>query len=213
MPKIFIEGCPIISYDFSARNKYWKRLTEHILSTYGTLYFSEQTKVENILRACFDYIHDQFVELIGKQTKLGFYLYVFYLHEESIKLYRKLQSSHFIQEVSETEFALYRRILKLIIEQGCEIDMEWGRFPNTEAIVNYDEAVQELLYLSTWCYYFSEQIAYQKMIGDCQFICTDIEGLISINWKYNFGKILAQLQSFLGDDFIGGILMKQLLKG
>lgn len=204
MPRVFIQDIPVLSYDYSAREKYWTALSHYLIYKYGNQRFIEHMKVEEILLDGFQFLVDEFRKLLHSEKLLKFYLYVFWLHEESIKLYIKTLSGLELEGIDGNEFAIYRRILKLILEQGCDIDLDWGKFPNAEELKMMDGKIQDLIYLGTWIYRFADFIAFQKMVEECHCIKFDKTNLLVIDWQHNYGEIYHQLFPTLNKDYAEG---------
>lgn len=204
MPRVFIDKIPVLSYDITAREKYWTSLSQYLIAKHGKKNFKQHTKVEEILLDGFQFLVDEFRKLLQPEISLKFYLYIFWLHEESIKLYTKTLSGFKLQKIDENEFAMYRRILKLILEQGCDNDLEWGKFPNAAELKMMDDKIQELLYLGTWIYGFADFIAFQKMVEECHSIEFDEENLLKVDWQYHYGETYNQLFPMLHEDYSKG---------
>jgi hypothetical protein len=209
MPRILIDNKIVISYDSSARDKYWTALSKYLIEKHGKRDFTEPNKVESILLDAFNFLIDNFRKLIMQEDSLTFFIYVFWLHEESIKIYFKTLSGLKIDKIDESEFARYRRILKLILEQGCDINLAWGKLSSGSEVLSMDIKIQELLYLGTWIYGFADNIAYQKMIEDCYEIKFDKENLLSVNWQYHYGETYNQLFPTLVEDYEKGTFDEQ----
>jgi len=202
MPRITIDGHPVISYDYStSREKYWTKLSQFVISKYGNQTFKEHIIVETILLDSFQFLVDEFKDLLSTESNYSFYTYVFWLHEESIKIYVKTLGGLKLEEIDESEFARYRRILKLILEQGCEIDFEWGKFPNSTELVEMDKKIQDLLYLGTWIYTFADYIAFQKMVEECHYIDFNEEEYIKVDWQHHYGIVYKELFPLLSEDY------------
>lgn len=208
MPRVFIDNIPVLSYDFTARQKYWTALSQYLITKHGKQHFTEHAKVEEILLDGFQFLVDEFRKLLQPENSLKFYLYIFWLHEESIKLYVKTLDGFKLEEIDENEFAMYRRILKLILEQGCNTDLEWGKFPNAEELKMMDDKIQELLYLGTWIYGFADFIAFHKMVEECHDIKFDEKDLLMVDWQYHYGETYNQLFPMLREDYVKGTFDK-----
>lgn len=201
MPRIYIDNHLILSYDTAPSQKYWKLLSTHLIAKYGKGPFQEHQQVEEILLECFKIFTDEFKKLIVEEKALTFFLYTYWLHEQSIKLYFKTLAGTKLHTVDETEFAIYRRILKMTLEQGCDINLIWGEFPNPAEIKRIDNKIQELLYLGTWMYGFADHIAFQKMIEECNKISFDEVNLLMIDWQHHYGEVYNQLFPALREDY------------
>lgn len=201
MPRVIIDDKIVISYDYSARQKYWTALSNHIIEKHSKGHYKDQAKVEEILLDSFNYLIDSFTQLISTEKKFTFFLYVFWLHEQSIKLFVKTLGGYKLEGISEVEFAMYRRILKLILEEGCTIDLEWGKFPTSEEVMEMDKKIQELLYLGTWIYDFADNVAFQKMIEECFQVYFDQQNLVVVEWQYHYGQTYKELFPMLAEDY------------
>ena len=211
MPRVKIDNKIVISYDYTAREKYWTALSNHLIKKHGKGHFKDPITVELILLDAFNFLIDNFKELIKAEEKLTFFLYTFWLHEQSIKIYIKTLSGFKLEKISESEFAMYRRILKLILEQGCDIDLEWGKLPKGQEILSIDDKIQELLYLGTWIYGFADYIAFQKMIEECYEVSFNEEDLLVVDWQYHYGKTYNQLFPMLVEDYTKGTFDEQAI--
>lgn len=209
MPRVKIDNKIVISFDYVARDKYWGALSKHLISKHGNGQYTNQQKVEEILLDAFNFLVENFKQLISIEKKFSFFLYVYWLHEQSIQIYVKTLDDFNLEKISESEFALYRRILKLILEQGCEIDLEWGNLPTGKEVLTMDEKIQDLIYLGNWIYQFSDKIAFQKMIEDCFQIYYDEENLLVVDWQYHYGHTYKQLFPLLEEDYKRGTFDEQ----
>jgi len=202
MPRVYIDNNLVISYEYDTlRDKYWTVLSKYIIQKYGKGEYREHNIVESILLDCFQFLVDEFRNIIIKESSFTFFLYVYFLHEESIKLYQKTLNGLKLEQITESEFSSYRRILKMIIEQGCDVELKWGELPDAKKMKTLDAKVQELNYLGTWIYGFADFIAYHKMIVDCHFISFDKEDLLVIDWQHHYGIVYDKLMTNLYNDY------------
>lgn len=188
MPRINEDGHILISYDTTSRDNYWRKLSEHIISIYGQNKIRNRKLVKQILLDAFDFLIKELKEIIGEEKGFGFYLYVFWLHEQSIELYFKQLEGYKLKKIDKSEFARYRRILKLILEQGCDLEFEWPQKPTSQEVLRMDKKIQDILYLGCWAYHLADNIAYQRMIEDCYFIFFDEGSFFGVDYKYHYGQ-------------------------
>lgn len=204
MPRIKIDNKIVISYDFVARDKYWSALSKYLIAKHGNGHYTEQKQVEKILLDAFDFLIENFKQLISTEKRFTFFLYIHWLHEQSIEIYIKTLGGYKLETISEGEFAMYRRILKLILEQGCDIDLDWGKYPTGKEVLIMDQKIQELIYLGTWIYSFADFIAFQKMIEECYQIYFDEYKLLKVDWQYHYGITYKQLVPMTIQDYEKG---------
>ncbi len=180
MARLQILGHAFISYEYDLRDVYWTEMSQKVIDKFGNKSFKDSTEVEEILLFCFEYLVKKFKELVFSETSFTFFMYVFWLHEESIKIYLKHVQGASLSPVDENEFARSRRILKAMLEQGCDIDLKWGKFPkDSDELEKFDGKIQHLLYIGTWLYHFADHIAYQKMVEEYNMVEFD-EGYFTI---------------------------------
>ncbi len=205
MAVYFVDGLPLLTYNDEARDKYWGQLSQYIIEKYGNHHFTKHEDVESILIDGFDFLVGKFKELILGTKSLKFFLYTFWLHENSIKIYVKILKGYRLEVIDENEFSKYRRVLKLILEQGCDIDFEWDEFPNAEQQEEYNRIIQELLYLGMWLYEFADLIAFHKMIYECHDVKFENNGSLVIDWRYHFGRAYHNLFPSLSSGYAEGV--------
>ncbi|MFV8269498.1 hypothetical protein ACNQGP_06100 [Flavobacterium sp. GT2N3] len=202
MARIYIDKILVITYEHEKlREIYWQKLSSHIIQKHENSKFSKHEDVELILFDCFNFLVNEFKEIINSETLLPFFLYIFYLHEESIKLFVKISAGYSLNQISESEFARYRRILKLILEQGCDINLGWGKFPEGKEVFEMDEKLQKLLHIGTWIYEFADLIAYHKMINESREINFDENNLLQFSWQHHYGIAYKNLFPTLSEDY------------
>jgi hypothetical protein len=128
MARVNIDGHIVLKFEEAPSEKYWTAMSLVISGKYGQQKFETHQEVENILIDCFKFLADEFKRLVYEETTFGFVQYVFWLHEESIKLYRKTLEGLVLNSIAKSEFAMYRRILKNTLEQSCDVNLTWGCF-------------------------------------------------------------------------------------
>ena len=199
MSHIFIDEYPILTFEFEPFiDKYWNiGLSQYIIEQYGNSTTYDHEKVEKILMSCFEYFISQFKDLILKQDTEIFFKSVFLFHEASIALYIKQLEGFQLPEVIESDFPRYRRVLKLILEQACDIELTAKKGLDYKEIIN---TIQELYYLGNWIYEFAIYIAYHKMIQNAYYIEFE-ENVFTCGWQNNFGKVNEALCRYFGIDY------------
>lgn len=187
MAKIFIDKYPVLTFEYDGFiDKHWNNgLSSYLIGKYGNKKRTIQKDVEEIFLLGFEYLVDKFRTLILQQKSELFFHYAFLLHETSIDLYKKQLEGYVLPEVINNDFPRYRRILKLILEQGCDIDITAKQKIDEHAILNI---LQELYYLAHWMYEFADNIALLKMIPDSFFIEFE-DGIFTYGWRHNYGEL------------------------
>ncbi|TYQ00232.1 hypothetical protein C7447_101842 [Tenacibaculum adriaticum] len=205
MARLQILGHAFISYEYDLRDVYWTEMSQKVIDKFGNKSFKDSNEVEEILLYCFKYLVKKFKELVFSETSFTFFMYVFWLHEESIKIYLQHVQGASLSPIDEDEFARSRRILKAILEQGCDIDLKWGKFPeDSKELEKFDEKVQHLLYVCTWLYHFADHIAYQKMVEEYNRVEFDEDNLIVIDFQHHYGTAYHTLFPAIGEEYERG---------
>jgi len=204
MPRYLINNIPILWFDEPDHEEYWRSLSNHLINAYGNNSVTDHYAVEEILLEGYNFLINEFSSLVLSETSLSFFLYVFWLHELSIKIHRNILGGLKINEIEESQFSTYRRILKLILEQGCDIDLVSGGFPTRDRKALFESKIEKLLYLGNWIYMFTDYIAFQKMIDECYNLRFDENNLLKIDWNHNYGEIYSYLFPKLGEDYEQG---------
>lgn len=206
MARVKIEGNLILSYESeNYRDIYWTSLSKHIIKKYGKKEFKEHDLVESILLDCFQFLVDEFKRLILEETTTSFFNYVFYLNEESWEFLIKTRGNLSFGEIDENDFSRYRRILKLTLEQGCDIDLKWGKFPTSQEVYRMDDKIHRLFYLGTWFYTFADYIAFHKMIPSAKKVNFDKDEFIGVYWQQHYEDSYNELFPKLGADYAKGV--------
>lgn len=205
MARLQILDHAFISYEYDLRHIYWAEMSQNVIDKFGKKIFTDNAEVEEILLFCFQYLIEKFKEIVFSENSFTFFMYVFWLHEESLKIYLQYTQGASLHPIDENEFARSRRILKAILEQGCDIDLKWGEFPkDSDELKKFDEKIQHLLYVGTWLYHFADQIAFQKMIEECNFIEFDEEDYIMIDFQHHYGTAYHKLFPAIGEEYERG---------
>lgn len=108
--------------------------------------------VVEILRSSFRYLEEKFMVLIAAETRASFYLAVHRYHESTTELWLQ-QLKGIILPVNNSDFAAVRRVLKLILEQGCANELKNSVNFSQDITANasaYLHTLDHLLYLGYW---------------------------------------------------------------
>lgn len=165
MPILNIHNKQAILPDYDYSTKYWPILTELIYEEIGEAEIKDPSKVENLLKKCFVKLCGILDEKIASEKRASFFMFCKNLHEDSIELWL-LKSQNITLEINEEDFAASRRVLKIILEQSTKLKLKGC--PNFHKEIDdnikfYIPFLEELLYIGTWCYTLSENIARSQL--------------------------------------------------
>jgi len=168
MPILNVLNKKVVLANYKFSDKYWPILTELVLEKIGDEEIKDPKFVQNILKECFVKLCSIFEQKISEQRKASFYIFCQNLHEDSIEIWLKTIDGYSLGEIEE-DFAGSRRILKIILEQSCKLDLSGTPNFYNEIISNkdsYTEYLEELLYLGSWCFALSEYISKSQLFPD-----------------------------------------------
>jgi hypothetical protein len=93
---------------------------------------------------------------------------------------------HLPVEIDFQYFALYRRILKMILERGCSVKMASGEAWDVKYKERFETIFDDLIFLGDSIISCAENKAEQEMIGDAIGIAFDKSGLFYLYRKHYF---------------------------
>lgn len=160
---IFEKKVVLPNYDYS--EKYWPIVSDIVFKEIGESELKEPTQVQELLKKCFAQLCFTFDEKINEQKKASFYIFCQYIHEDSIDIWREQIKGNSLGDIEE-DFAASRRILKIILEQSCTINLVGTPNFYNEIQANidsYTEYLEELLYIGSWCYILSEFVSRSQL--------------------------------------------------
>lgn len=165
MPLLKVANLSLPVFDFDLVDEYWPGLTALVHALHGDAEVKEDSAVQEVLKACFAYLGEQFMTLIQAENRASFYLTVHEFHENSIELWQQ-QSEGQQLAILPSDLAAIRRILKIVLEQGCAQDWSGHADFRAEAQqhqVAYLATLDRLLYLGLWAIEIANYIARSQL--------------------------------------------------
>src|SRR5690606_24088097 len=98
-----------------------------------------------------------------------------------------------IKNLSDKEFAVYRRILKLCLEQACDLKLVSGKPGSEEYLKEKEDIIDELLYLGDFIFSCSHLLAEQQLIEDCVDLKFTPENQFYFDHKHHYGYLISEL--------------------
>ncbi|MBO9561149.1 MAG: hypothetical protein J7621_00185 [Niastella sp.] len=178
----------IVRGNKSTEPKYRKEISDLILDRFGRGPFTSDT-VKEILIFCQNYYINAFEQVCVNESSYTFYKMIFRWHEQSVEI---RQSNHFHnlpEGLDKGYFSCYRRILKMVLEQGCLVDMLSGEKEDLIFRKRIEPIVDDLLYLGEMIYRFGESIAEQDMVEDISDITFDLDNLYIQQRRHHYESI------------------------
>ncbi len=172
--------------------KYRPIISKELISKFGKGPFSA-AQVTNALFFAFDWYSKQFLDILNRENQLAFYQGIFLLHEDSCEFRKNTPNISPHPEFSDIDFALYRRVLKLSLEQACDIPLKGNHIFSPEYFKRKERIIEELLYLGCYIYDLSNILASQHMVEDCIDLKYTENNLFYFDNKHHYGFILDKL--------------------
>lgn len=183
MPVYKVKGdyC-IFKFSKEIESKFRAELSSKILNQFGLPPYTEKKEIRKILLFCYNYFVSKFKEIIHSETSIRTYQTVFEFHEQSIEIQTKYPNQDLSVEISNSYFSVYRRILKLILEEVCNVNLVSSKSYGHEIIPRIAPIIEDLLFLGDGIYRITALIAEQYMVED------SIEILFDQENKYVFKR-------------------------
>ncbi|RYE53601.1 MAG: hypothetical protein EOP48_14045, partial [Sphingobacteriales bacterium] len=175
-----------------AEPKYRQELSALIKEKFGTGPFSKEV-VDNILFFCQNYYVGKFEAICQEETSYTFYKGVVWLHEQAAFVRRTDDFHELPQGLDKSYFAEYRRVLKMIIEEGCLIDMKSGEQKETFFSKRFVSRLNDLLFLGHMMFGTAQSVAEQIMIGDAHDLIFDDKGLYVFVHRHYYDAVFEGL--------------------
>ena len=187
-----VDQFTILKGDKTSEPKFRGALSKHILTKYGKDPYPTEV-VTNILFFCKDFYISEFEKIIANEKSYTFYKEIVWLHEQATNLRHSEHFKTLPNGIDKSYIAEYRRILKMIIEQGCCIDMISGEKRDLKFQNRIDPILNDLLFLGTMLIGISESIAEQEMIEDVTDIAFDKNGMYVFRRRHHYEFIFRHI--------------------
>ncbi len=116
------EGKLIAWYRDDTIKKYRPIISNLLIEKYSKGPFLEN-EMSEILFFTLKWYEQEFLKILQNENELTFYQGLFLLHEFSCAFQQERPNTSPVKELNEKEFAVYRRILKLCLEQACDLKL------------------------------------------------------------------------------------------
>jgi len=192
-------------------NKYRKDLSNKIINRFGKQHNTKETL--EIFEFSKEYFIKNFVELCHTMNDVWFYRTIMGLHEQSLSIAWYSEDCEFPKEVNMSYIALYRRILKLILEEATLIDL----IETTPKDLNYIQAnylpiLNELIFLGDFAYSCQELLSEQYLMDNIATVEFDENNQYIFTRHESYNALLSHIQEKHGiHQFKHGVDLKKEL--
>lgn len=183
-------------YDQKTIKKYRPIISAELINQFGRGPYNEK-EMTKILFSTLEWYQNKFWEVISNETELSFYQALFLFHEVSCDFQQKKPNVSPVKEMNNQEFAVYRRVLKLCLEQGCDLKLTSGPPGSIEYLKSKEDVIDSLLYLGDFIFACSNLLAEQHLIEDCVDLKFTGDDLYYFDHKHHYGHIIKELLNSL----------------
>jgi hypothetical protein len=174
-----------------AGRKFKVKLSDLIKTKFQAPY--DESNIKEIMIFSLEHYAQEFEKICRNETCFLFYKYMFWLHEQSVELNRNIEAKKTLEaKIGKAYLPIYRRVLKLILEEACLIKLDAKKpKPSYKKVA---ETLEDLLCLGDEILTMATLLAEQDMIGDVVAMDFDDEGLYHLKrnhyYDLSFEKIV-----------------------
>lgn len=177
--------------------KYREELSKLLIDKFGEGPYSEQEKVREVISFCYEYFCKQFLKICHSETSVRFYQFILSQHEQAIEAAFFAKTHHYPEGINEEYVAVYRRILKWILEQACDIKLHNQENADAVFLNRATTLLNELVFLGDMMFTCANLYSEQDMIEDVAEIIFE-DGLYVMKHKHHYDFIIQDIQSSYG---------------
>ena len=171
-----------------AEQKFRKELSLQLIEKFGKGYH-EQIVVKEMIVFSLNYYITKFKTICLTESSYTFYKNVFWFHEQATEVVHLQLFDNLPAEISEGYIASYRRVLKFIIEIGCEIKMVSGEKMNEKYKDRAESLLNDLLFLGEMIMMCVDLYAEQSMIEDVADISFDENDMYTFSRRHHYNFV------------------------
>ena len=184
MKTVKIDNYTIFFGSNEAGKKYKLKVSELIKVNFEEPY--DETDIKSILNYCLEYYAKEFETICQNETSHEFYKVMFWLHEQSVEMRRDKRAMIKLQDnVGQEYFFVYRRVLKLILEEACLINLVAEEIKQPFK-VRTEKTFDDLMFIGDEIFTIANLLAEQEMIGDVVDMQFTNDGIYKLKRKHFF---------------------------
>ncbi|UPK67955.1 hypothetical protein [Chitinophaga filiformis] len=207
--KIFVSNDIVwINYGERSRLKFLPQLTTHLYATFGAVETSNVQEVKTILTEAFDWRAATFENLVKSTTDPLLFYCLFKYHECSILLWQRTLTGEDIAEtlgINEDALSMNRRVLKLALEQCCDVDYTGQLNVSQERLTHFDTIIEDLLFVGDELVGFGQYLAEIRMLPGT-FTCKLSESQFDVTRPADVEGVVGCLKAQAQIDYTRGIM-------
>ncbi|MEP6597564.1 MAG: hypothetical protein ABJA71_16535 [Ginsengibacter sp.] len=168
----------------NAGNKFKVILSKLIKNKFAEPF--DESSIKDVLDFSLKYYSKEFETICKNERSYEFYKLIFWLHEQSVELRRDEKITHRLNDIiGQDYFSIYIRVLKLILEEACLINIVTEEL-NPTFKERTEKVFDDLMYLGDEIFTLASLLAEQAMIGDVVAIEFTGGGIYKLKRKHFF---------------------------
>jgi hypothetical protein len=203
MKTLYIDSYTIFFGASAAGRKFKIKLSELIKIKFQEPY--DEINIKEILNFCLGHYAKEFETICRNETSYEFYKIIFWLHEQSVEMRKDKNAMDKLKDVvGQQYFFIYRRVLKLILEEACLINLVTEKIPPTFK-ERTEKIFDDLMFLGDEIFTLANLLAEQDMIGDVVAMQFNGEDLYELKRKHFFElafEKIVDLNSYEPESFV-----------
>lgn len=185
----------VFKSDQTPEDHYRKELSKLLIDKFGRGPFPDQNTIREILSYSLDYYINAFQGICHKEDSVRFYQCVFRLHEHVTEAVYTQEVKTFPKEIDTKYVAHYRRILKFILEVGCEVPMKTGGEFDAAFKTKTENNLNHLMFIGDMILTCVELFAEQGMIDDLVEVKFTKDDLYVFSRRHHYNFIFEHLNN------------------
>ncbi|MBO6523180.1 MAG: hypothetical protein JJ971_05085 [Balneolaceae bacterium] len=196
-----------------AEDKHRPILSLEIRKKFGKGPFSKQETVRDIILFCLNYYVTEFKDVCHKETSLTFYQNILWFHEQATEIAVLHKEDDLSEPIDHEYISIYRRVLKFILETGCDVKMVSGEATDQKFISRIEPVLNNLLYLGEMILSLADFYAEQSMIEEVVLISFDEKGQFKFSRNHHYNFIFEHIIKELGTHLFKTVVDESDLAG
>ncbi|MES1181762.1 MAG: hypothetical protein ABUL44_03115, partial [Flavobacterium sp.] len=193
-----IKHCTIYKGDATSEPRYRSELSKQLIDQLGTGPYSDHETARKAISIAYNYYCDKFIELCQDEKSVRFYQFVLSQHEQSIEVALFAKVDHYPDGIDKKYVAVYRRVLKWILEQACDINLSNNETADTAFKKRALSKLNELWFVGDMIFSCAYFYAEQDMVEDVAEVVFDSKGQYVFQHKHHYNFVIDKIQESYG---------------
>jgi len=192
-----IKHLKLYKFDFQFEDKYRTELSKLLITKFGNGPYTSQDKVREAITLSYNFFCNKFIKICSNEKSLSFYQLILSQHEQATEAALFAKDRDFPTGIDRKYIAVYRRILKWILEEACNIQLINQELPNDKFVDRAKNVLNELCYIGDMIFTCANIYAEQDLIEDVAEIVFDSENKYIIGHKHHYDIIIGEIHNQL----------------